>query len=146
MTDQTTTALTEGFCNTRACLAGHVALSQGFRFSGEYTDSFWDNPILVNEHGYRLAPEASTRNGYEDVNTIEDFARDYLKLSEEEARKLFSGENGIEDMEDVVAELCEQPDRSQLSQDRLHAALATVRRAEEQDTWDQEVWFEVLDA
>ena len=84
-------------CATACCLAGKVVASQGGRF------------LLESDYGdYQIATTAELPSGR--VVDVEDFARDHLGLTYEQAAALFDGDNTITDVRRIIGALLEDPD------------------------------------
>ncbi len=85
-------------CGTAYCFAGHVTLNAGYR------------PIFNKEQAEIVGGQARTtawqaRNNFGEVVAIDHFAREWLDLTDEQARYLFHGQNTLEVLEHMVDNL-----------------------------------------
>lgn len=90
------------FCNTTACFAGHVALSQGFRPPVGPLEG-WENSLGV----------CYSREG--DMLTAKLVAQDALGLDEDEAALLFSSTNTLDELQLIVKGLVDGQSVSQIT-------------------------------
>lgn len=82
-------------CGSAFCFAGHAALKSGFCAPPKSPNSAWRMDI----------------NG-RDV-WVEDYAREQLGLTHEQAGVLFAADNSLEDLETIVKAIIDNPEISQ---------------------------------
>lgn len=83
-------------CNTSMCFAGHAALMSGF-------DAPPKNDYLMWRGWGPGLRKAETMD-------VDEYAREVLGLTFEQADVLFQGENTLEDLKEIVENLIENPD------------------------------------
>lgn len=93
--------LPEGFCLTAGCLAGHVAIHDGY-----------DMPVMsvrgTTVIGVKNAAGHELTFDGEDKGTVPWYARRALGLSPEQADELFAANNTVDDLRRIVERLCRE--------------------------------------
>jgi hypothetical protein len=88
----------EGFCLTAGCLAGHVAIADGYtepELDGRGNVSWIRNPVT----GDTLA--------FGGPGSVAEYAARKLGLADHQADLLFDEHNSLEDLRSLVTEFCE---------------------------------------
>lgn len=83
-------------CGSAFCFAGHAALKSGF-------------PAPPREN-HRQWTKAEEVDGYTQNVHVDEFAREKLGLTWEQAEVLFSGDNTLEDLEKIVDAIIDDPE------------------------------------
>lgn len=89
--------LPEGFCLTAGCLAGHVAINDGY------------DQIEVSDEGQSIGiwnPDTGDTLTWSGPDSVGEYARSKLGLNQQQAEVLFESQNTLDDLREIVEELC----------------------------------------
>jgi hypothetical protein len=129
-------------CRTAGCFAGWRAIKDGYVQvqRHKYNSSY----ILVNPtnaDGVLLEVGGRPPQGLYGPDTVAEYARVELGLTDYEASELFASENDMSMLKHLVDELCTQPGRSEQSKAKLRETLDDVLAADAEGLWYQGKWI-----
>jgi hypothetical protein len=133
-------------CRTAGCFAGWRAIKDGYvqvqhRNYNSYT---LVNP--ANGNGVVFDGPGRPRQGLHQYgpDTVAEYARVELGLTDYEASELFASENDMSMLKHLVDELCTQPGRSEQSKAKLRETLDDVLAADAEGLWYQGKWIGIV--
>lgn len=118
-------------CHTAFCFAGHAALKTGFVAPPKNAYSGWKMEV----------DDPSTYSGKRNVY-VEDYAREKLEITWDQADALFNGDNTLEDLEAMVKAIIDDTDISGEELQALASWYVSEDDEEDEEDYDDEDYDE----